>query len=254
MKENRVKKMLKDGKIVLGPFVAGAYPGTVEIIGYAGFDFAILDMEHGPLDARLVEDMCRAADVSGLSPIIRVRKNDPPQILRALDIGSAGVQIPQIEGKEDAQAASRAAKYRPSGERGLSPYVRATDYSARGTKITDELNEETMTVIHVEGIKGIENLGDIITVSDIDVIFLGPYDLSQSLGMPGQVKDPRVINHMKEAVSKIRDAKMAVGTFADDVESAKMWIDAGIQYISISVDTAIFLNACRRIVSDIRTS
>ena len=72
--------------------------------------------------------------------------------------------------------------------------------------------------------------------------------------MPGQVKDPRVINHMKEAVSKIRDAKMAVGTFADDVESAKMWIDAGIQYISISVDTAIFLNACRRIVSDIRTS
>ena len=254
MRENKLKQMLKRGEVVLGPFVSGYYPGMVEIIGIAGFDFSILDMEHGPLDVQHVEDMCRAADAVGLSPVVRVRENDPPQILRALDIGSAGVQVPQIETKEDALHVVRAAKYSPLGERGLSLYTRAAVYSAEGMRITDKLNEASMVIIHVEGIKGIQNLDEILTVPHLDVIFLRPYDLSQSLGIPGQVRDPRVIEAMEQAVEKIRNAGLAVGTFADSAEIAKTWIDVGVQYVSISVDVGIFLRACREIVREVRGS
>lgn len=111
MRENQLKRKLKRGEAVLGPFVNCAYPAFIEICGLAGFDFAVIDMEHAPLHTLAAEDLCRAADCVGLAPVVRVRKNDAPQIQRALDIGSAGVQVPQIETKEDAEAAVRGAKY-----------------------------------------------------------------------------------------------------------------------------------------------
>lgn len=199
------------------------------------------------------EDLCRAADCVGLAPVVRVRKNDAPQIQRALDIGSAGVQVPQIETKTDAEAAVRGAKYSPLGSCGLSFNTRAGLYTAAGTQITDQLNEESLVVIHVEGRRGVENLEEILTVPHIDVIFLGPYDLSQSLGIPGQVRDPRVIELMQSAVRRIRRAGKAAGTFADSPEIAKQWIDAGVQYIGLGVDVAIFLRACEALVKAVRS-
>ena len=99
-----------------------AYPAFIEICGHAGFDFAVIDMEHGPLHPLAAEDLCRAADCTGIAPIIRVRKNDGPQIQRALDIGSAGVQVPQIESKIDAETAVKSAKYSPLGD--ARPFLR----------------------------------------------------------------------------------------------------------------------------------
>jgi len=185
MRENQLKRKLKRGEVVLGPFINCAYPALIEICGHAGFDFAIIDLEHGALHTLVAEDLCRAADCVGLAPVVRVRKNDAPQIQRALDIGSAGVQVPQIETKADAEAVVRGAKYSPLGARGLSFYTRAGVYSAAGTQITDQLNEESLIVVHVEGKRGVDNIEEIVSVTNIDVIFLGPYDLSQSLGIPG---------------------------------------------------------------------
>lgn len=188
----------------------------------------------------------------GLAPVVRIRKNDAPQIQRALDIGSAGVQIPQIETKADAEAAVRGAKYNPLGSRGLSFATRAGMYTAAGTGITDKLNEESLVVVHVEGKRGVDNIEEIVSVPHIDVIFLGPYDLSQSLGIPGQVRDPRVIDLMQKCVTTIRNAGKAAGTFADNSEIAKQWIDAGVQYIGLGVDVAIFLRACEALVKAVR--
>ncbi len=185
MGKNQLKRKLKEGEVVIGPFMNCAYPAFIEICGYAGFDFAVIDLEHGSLHTLAAEDLCRAADCVGLAPIVRVRKNDGPQIQRALDIGSAGVQIPQIETIEEAEAAVTSAKYNPLGSRGLSFYTRAGVYGSAGTQITNQMNEESLVVIHIEGKRGVENLEEIISVPDIDVIFLGPYDLSQSLGIPG---------------------------------------------------------------------
>ncbi|MBD2042339.1 HpcH/HpaI aldolase family protein [Microcoleus sp. FACHB-672] len=253
MRKNQLKRKLKQGEFTLGLFVNCAYPAFMEICGHAGFDFAIIDMEHGPLHTLGAEDLCRAADCVGLAPVIRIRKNDGPQIQRALDIGSAGIQVPQIETKADAEAVVRGAKYSPIGSRGLSFNTRAGNYTAAGTNITDRLNEESLVVVHVEGTRGIENLEEIVSVPHIDVIFLGPYDLSQSLGIPGQVRDPRVIDLMKSAVQTIRNAGKAAGTFADNPETAKQWRDAGVQYVALGVDVAIFLRACEALVKAVRS-
>ncbi|MEW5860172.1 MAG: aldolase/citrate lyase family protein [Cyanobacteriota bacterium] len=253
MRENQLKRKLKRGEVVLGPFINCAYPAFIEICGHAGFDFAVIDMEHGALNTLVAEDLCRAADCVGLAPIIRIRKNDAPQIQRALDIGSAGVQVPQIETQSDAADVVRGAKYSPLGSRGLSFYTRAGVYAAAGTQITNQLNEESLIVIHVEGIRGVENIEEIVSVPHIDVIFLGPYDLSQSLGIPGQVQDSRVIELMQKCVTTIRNAGKAVGTFTDNPETAKQWIDAGVQYITLGVDVGIFLRACEALVKAVRT-
>jgi 2-keto-3-deoxy-L-rhamnonate aldolase RhmA len=253
MRENALKRKLQRSEFVIGPFMNCSYGAFIEIVGMAGFDYAIIDMEHGPLEVETAEDLCRAAQGVGLSPIIRVRKNDPPQIQRALDIGSAGVQVPQIETGEGAQAAVRAAKYVPLGMRGLSFFTRAGDYTVHGLSgITDRLNEEQLVIIHVEGVTGLQNLDAIIAVPHIDVVFLGPYDLSQSFGIPGQVNDPRVVRGMEEATAKIRAAGKAAGTFAGDAATAKRWIDAGVQYISLGVDVGIFANACRDLVAQVK--
>ncbi len=253
MRENQLKRKLKRGEVVLGPFINCAYPAFIEICGHAGFDFAVIDMEHGALNTLVAEDLCRAADCVGLAPIVRIRKNDAPQIQRALDIGSAGVQVPQIETQSDAADVVRGAKYSPLGSRGLSFYTRAGVYAAAGTQITNQLNEESLIVIHVEGIRGVENIEEIVSVPHIDVIFLGPYDLSQSLGIPGQVQDSRVIDLMQKCVTTIRNAGKAVGTFTDNPETAKQWIDAGVQYITLGVDVGIFLRACEGLVKAVRT-
>ncbi len=252
MRENQLKRKLKRGEVVLGPFINCAYPALIEICGHAGFDFAIIDLEHGALHTLVAEDLCRAADCVGLAPVVRVRKNDAPQIQRALDIGSAGVQVPQIETKADAEAVVRGAKYSPLGARGLSFYTRAGVYSAAGTQITDQLNEESLTVVHVEGKRGVDNVEQIISVPHIDVIFIGPYDLSQSLGIPGQVRDPLVIELMSQCITLIRNAGKAAGTFADTPEIAKQWIDAGVQYVALGVDVGIFLRACEALVKAVR--
>lgn len=253
MRENLLKRKLQRGETVYGPFMCCSYPAMMEIVGMAGFDFAIIDMEHGPLSVETAENLCRAAVTVNVSPIVRVRKNDAPQIQRALDIGSAGVQVPQIEVKADAEATVRAAKYQPHGMRGLSFYTRAGDYTIHGISgYTDYLNQEQLVVVHVEGKRGLENLDEIIAVPHIDVIFLGPYDLSQSFGVPGQVNDPRVIKGMEEATIKIRAAGKATGTFAGDAETAKRWANLGVQYVSVSVDTGIFARACRSLVEQLK--
>jgi 4-hydroxy-2-oxoheptanedioate aldolase len=253
IRENQLKRKLKRGEVVLGLFVNCSYPAFVEICGHAGFDFVIIDLEHGPLHPLVAEDLCRAADAVGIAPVVRVGKNDSLQIQRALDIGSAGVQVPQIETKTDAEACVRGAKYNPLGSRGFSFYNRAGVYTAAGAQITDKLNEESLVVIQVEGIRGVENIAEIVSVPHIDVIFLGPYDLSQSLGIPGQVRDPRVIDLMHQCIDTIRNAGKTVGTFADNPETAKQWIDAGIQYIALGVDVGIFLRACQGLVKAVRT-
>jgi len=254
MTENALKLKLAAGQVVYGPFMNCSYGAMIEIVGLAGFDFAIIDMEHGPLATQTAEDLCRAGLAGGLAPIIRVRKNDAPQIQRALDIGSAGVQIPQIETREQAELSVRAAKYAPLGMRGLSFYTRAGEYTINGIQgLTDHLNAEQLVIIHIEGARGLENLSEIVQTPHLDVIFLGPYDLSQSLGIPGQVNDPRVIDGMKRAIEVIRTAGKWAGTFAGDAATAERWESAGVQYLAIGVDVGIFAQACRQLRNQLAT-
>ncbi len=247
--EGKLKKRLKAGEVDVGPFCIIPSMAMVEALGRGGMDFLIIDTEHGPIDMQSAQDMCIAADHVGVAPIVRVGENHESLILRALDIGSAGVQIPQINTVDDARNAVGAAKYDPIGERGLSIFTRAGDYfEHEGEGFIESQNDDTVVVVHIEGQRGLDNLDEIMTVDGIDVLFLGPYDISQSLGMPGQVRDRKVEDAIRKADADASAQGRAVGSYAKDVDMGKWLLDIGVGYLSINVDATIYMQACRSIV------
>lgn len=253
MIKNKLKEKLQKGATVVGPFCKLQDPAIVEIAALSGFDFVIIDMEHGPFSIESAQNMIRAAEARGITPVVRVTENSDTLILRTLDIGAKCVQIPQICTKADAEYVVKATKFYPKGERGMCRYVRAADYTAiDGTTHFGTANDDITTIIHIEGMEGIENLEEILKVDGIDVIFLGPYDLSQSCGVPGQVNHPKVVEAMKHAVGLAKKEGKYVGTFTESSEKAKMWNDIGVQYISYSVDVGILMNAFKDITEKLK--
>ena len=245
-----LKRRLATGDFAIGTFQIFNSTMAAEVAGQGGLDFVVFDQEHGPLTAESSVELCIAAERSGASPIIRVRENSQPEIQRALDIGAAGVQIPQIECLEDAENAVNYARFDPIGNRGLSQYVRAGDYVG-GDDYTKKQNDETLVIGHIEGEAGVRAIDDILTVEGLDVLFLGPYDLSQSIGHPGEIDHPRVIELMEDVCEKTGSTDKIVGTFADDIETARKWIDVGVQYVTISVDAPLLAGTYQQIVAEI---
>jgi 4-hydroxy-2-oxoheptanedioate aldolase len=238
---------------VLGPFCKITDPAIFEIAGLAGFDFAIIDMEHGPVSYETAQNLVRTCELTGISPIIRVPKNEDHYILRALDIGAHGVEVPEINSKEQAEKLALASRYYPKGMRGQCRFVRAAEYSRMAKKDYYQFaNQNTIVIAHLEGVEGLNNLDEILEVEGIDVIFIGPYDLSQSLGIPGETKNPQLIEKMKLIVRKALDKKKVVGTFVETVADAKYWSDLGVAYISYSVDVGLILDKFTEITSSFK--
>jgi len=251
--KNKLKQRLNAGEIVFGPFVRLNCPDVMEILGYSGYDFAIVDLEHGAMGYHEAEDMVRAAVFAGITPIIRVQENNATFILRALETGAQGIQIPQINDYESALVASKSSRYFPLGDRGVCKFSRASKYSfVPPEKYFAQANEETMVIVHIEGVKGLQELDRILEVDGIDVIFLGPFDLSQSLGITGQVNHPRVVEAMKDAIVKANKAKKIVGTFATNVKDAEFWANCGVKYLSVYIDTGILGEAATNVVSKLK--
>ncbi|MGB9597790.1 MAG: HpcH/HpaI aldolase family protein [Candidatus Poribacteria bacterium] len=248
--KSRFREKLNNGQPVIGSFVKITDPAVVEIMGLAGLDFAIIDMEHGPISYETAQNLIRAGELVGISPIIRVSENDPVAILRSLDIGAEGVEVPQIRNAKDAELTASSARFHPQGDRGVCRYVRSGRYSSMDRKeYFRTANEKVITIGHLEGVEAVKNLDEIMAVEGLDILFIGPYDLSQSVGVPGEVDNPLVIKQMEKIIESAKKANKLVGTFADDIKSAKRWVDAGVMYIAVSVDVGIFYNACREIVT-----
>ncbi|WP_136481992.1 HpcH/HpaI aldolase family protein [Cognatitamlana onchidii] len=239
-------------KFVVGPFMKVSDPVLVEVAAFAGFDFVIIDLEHGPNTFETVQGHVRAAQATGITAVIRVPEINENMISKALDIGADYVQVPQIETAADARRVVKASKFFPEGARGVCRYVRAADYSSMPKEnYFGNANKTTGTIIHIEGNIAFNNIDEILAVDGIDVIFIGPYDMSQACGVPGQVSHPKVISQMKEIVEKAAPLEKVVGTFVESPESAKQWIDLGVKYISYAVDVGIYYHAGKDIVDKI---
>jgi 4-hydroxy-2-oxoheptanedioate aldolase len=227
-------------------------PGFVEIAGFAGFDFVILDREHGPASISEMQNLLRAAQCADILPVVRVPDSREISIDKALDIGAVGIQVPNVETAEQARNIVRAAKYAPEGYRGVCRFVRAAEYSNIERSEYFRQANETLIIVQVEGLRGIKNLEGILEVEGIDVVFIGPYDLSQSLGVGGQIDHPAVEEKMKDVTLAAGRKAIIVGTFVDTIDNAVKWKKAGIQYLSYSVDVGIFYEACKSIISSVR--
>lgn len=246
------KSKLIEGNAVLGPFMKTDDPAFVEASGYAGFDFAILDMEHGPSSLKTMENNVRAAQISGLLPIIRVRDKFPETISQALDVGTAGIQIPQIRSAEEVRMVLSAAKFHPDGERGVCRFVRAAHYSLEERQEYFRNANSMLVILQLEGVEAINNIDEIISETGYDILFIGPYDLSQSLGVTGDVTNEKVVSAISVIVDKAKSCGKVVGTFVDNMEAAMFWKAKGLQYICYSVDAGIYAEYSARICKEFK--
>ena len=236
----KFREKIKNNEFVYGIFTKSQDPMFVEIQGISEYDFVILDSEHGPYSVSQQQNNIRAALLRGLLPIVRVSELSENMIGKALDIGALGVQVPQIENAKQAKKAVKYARFYPYGERGVCRFVSAADYSAKDRNEYFKSSKDLLVILQLEGVQAISNLDEILEVEGIDIIFIGPYDLSQSLGVPGDIKNPKVLNAMINIVEKAKEKNIVVGTFTDDYEMVTKWKNMGVQYISYSTDSGMF--------------
>lgn len=241
------KKKL-DASPCMGIFSKTTDSDFVEAVGYGGMDFIILDMEHGPANIATMHNHARAAIISGMMPIIRVKSVDAHAIGSALDSGALGVQVPNIATAEQAAAAVKAAKYYPEGMRGVCCYVKAAKFGEKPKQEYLSQANDTILILQVEGVEGINNLDAILDVGGFDILFIGPYDLSQSVGKPGQVESPEVLGLMREIAEKASAKGVVLGTFSDSLERNESLKREGFKYIAYSVDVNIFISKIKEIV------
>jgi 4-hydroxy-2-oxoheptanedioate aldolase len=246
---------LRTDDVLIGTFVHIASPELVEIVGHAGFDFVIIDTEHGPFGMETAVNLVRAADAAGIYSVVRVADNRASEICKALDTGADGVLIPQIGSEAGARAAVQAAKYHPKGQRGVFPYMRGADYSAEaGKDFYQRANLETAVILLVEGSAGVDNLSRILSVPDVDSIFIGPMDLSQSVGFPGQVDHPAVQEQLQTIIGQAAKKGIAAGIYDFDVTRSRQWMEMGIGFVAFYTDSAIIYEAYQKISESLRTS
>lgn len=217
------KERLHRGDAVLGTILPIPSPEVAEIIGLAGYDCIMLDTEHGPLTTETVQGMVRACRVANVVPLARVPENHPKQILRALDSGCLGVMVPQVETPEQAAAAVAATKYAPQGMRSLAGSTAAGLWGRVPlAEFVATSNAATVTVLQVETRRGLEAVEEIARIPGIDVLFIGPTDLSTSLGHPGEMSHPDVQAAFSRVIQTGRTAGVPVGILAltpDDVRT-----------------------------------
>lgn len=234
----------------LGLFMKTLDPAFVEVAGLSGFDFVILDYEHGVTEFSQLSNLIRAAKIHNTDALIRVSGINESEIGKALDIGASGIQVPQVKSSADVEKIIEFSKFYPQGKRGVCRFVRAADYSIMPQKEYYNEANKALVVVQLEGLEALENLNSIIQVNGVDVIFIGPYDLSQSLGVPGDVMNPVVVEKMNTIVKECNLRKITVGTFVDSSESLEIWKKAGVSYIAYSVDVGLFADKCREIIQN----
>lgn len=236
MRPNTLKQKLLDGKVVAGAMITFPSPPIVEMLGLMGYDWVLIDNEHGSVTIDTAEDMIRAAELTGVAPIVRPVANRADVIAPFLDRGAWGVQVPHVNTRAEAEAAVAACKYFPEGQRGIFSGGRPADYGLAGNtaEYAKEANANTLVCLMLEEVEAIENIDEIVTVKGVDVLFIGSGDLSQSMGYTGQQAHPEVQALMEKGVKRIREAGIVAGVSCPDALVQK-FIGLGVQYFHGSV-------------------
>jgi 4-hydroxy-2-oxoheptanedioate aldolase len=249
---NTTKAKLKAGETVYGCFVRYPSATLVEVMAYQPLDFIVFDGEHGNIEPADCENMVRAAELRGVTPLIRVTTNQPHIILRYMDTGAQGLHVPWINTGEEAEAVMRSVKYGPRGIRGLAG-TRAVDFAQTVPfgEAVQKVNAESLVAIHIETIQAVDALPDILAVEGIDVIFIGPTDLSHSLGVPGNVGHPSVQQAIDRIVDAVNGSNAALGIMVGNSKAAREWKDRGARYITVTFES-MFVPTLRDYLTAVR--
>lgn len=243
MTNNILKKRIKENKYVFGTWCMLPSDFTVDVISKTGIDFVIIDMEHGTMSYETAERMVRAAECNNTIPLIRTSDDKEQTILHALETNVKSILIPHISNKDQALNVAFAAKYNPKGNRGLSPYTRCHSYDhADLDKSLIKANEDTFVGILVEGKEGLQNLQNICKVDGIDLIYLGIYDIAQSLNLSGDITNKACIEALENSIKIIKSSGKFAGTFTRSIKDAKWLKSIGIEFIAYLADSNALFN------------
>lgn len=232
MRPNRMKEKFAADEAAFGLSMMIPSPQMVEMAGGLGFDWVLIDCEHGTITRESVELMIMAAEAANVTPIVRPPINSPREIMALMDLGAMGVQVPHVNTADDARRAVASVKYHPAGNRSMAAGIRAQGYGL-GSAATDHVeaaNRETLVCVQLEDPEAITNADEILKVEGVDVFFIGPSDLSQSMGHPGNAKAPEVVKAIDETLSKITAAGHTPGmpATADNLPDI---LSKGVRYV-----------------------
>ena len=256
--KNTLKEKLAQGAKPIGTFFELGSASVIEALGRTGLDFVILDNEHGPFEAESSRDFARAAELVGLTAIARVREVSRPAILKLLDVGVQGLIIPDVHTAEQVQEIVDYAKYFPVGKRGFCPSRKdgwGFDAMAQQS-VPDQMaywNEQVLVIPQCETVGALENIETIVNMEGVDGIFIGPFDLSISMGIPGQFDHPDFVSSLERVQKACKDAGKFCMIFAGNPAAVAERFQQGYDSVAYSLDAAVLAAAYKANVAEIRS-
>lgn len=250
---NSLKQRMRNREVTFGSWITLGHPAIAEIMARAGYDWLTIDMEHSAMTIENAQSLIQVIDLSGCAPLVRVGVNDATIIKRVMDAGAHGVIVPMVNSREDAEKAVKAVKYPPKGTRGVG-LARAQGYGTTFEQYKQWLEDESIVIVQVEHIDAVNNLEDILCVDGVDGFIVGPYDLSGSLGVPGQFNHPEVkkaLERVREVSSKL-NANSGYHVVSSDTESVEQKIAEGYRFIAHSLDILFLGDSSRGSLKIIR--
>ena len=245
MRANHVREKLKAGKPAIGCFLGLGSPSVAELMAHAGFDWLVIETEHNGLDSAEIEHMLRAIDGTDAVPIVRVPSSNPVFIQRALDMGAMGVLVPMVKSAEEASAVVSATRYPPEGTRSWGP-LRASGYTFDNDDYFERANENILVALILETKDALDDLEAVAGVAGVDIIFLGPWDMSLALGLdPRQLPLPEVDAVLDRIVEVASKTGIAAGVGAGTPEGLRAQQAAGVTFLSYGPDYGLLVQAAR---------
>lgn len=249
--ENQFKKAILAGHLQLGLWVALANPVSAELCATAGFDWLLIDAEHGPNDVRSILSQLQAVSAHPVNPVVRIPTGDPVHVKQMLDIGAQTLLVPMIDTAVDAMKMARAMRYPPNGTRGIgSALARASSFNA----VPDYLHtadKEVCLIVQAETRAAISNLDEIARTEGVDGVFIGPSDLAADMGMIGRADSEEVVSVVEQAIETLKGIGTPSGVLAVNPQSARRYIDKGATFVAIATDVGALrtgLAAARRAI------
>ncbi|NJN84264.1 MAG: 2-keto-3-deoxy-L-rhamnonate aldolase [Caldilineaceae bacterium] len=242
MYPNPLKQKLANGELVLGTALSAPTAGVTAATCRTGIDFIWMDTEHAPYGSEALEVLPVLARQNGVAPMIRVAWNDPALIKKAYDVGAVAVMVPQVDTAEEAARAVEYAYYPPMGQRGVSPnwpIISGDDWG----HVIRTANDETVLIVQIESRQAYENIEEIAKVPGVDVVFMGPMDLSASLGVITQMQDPALQEIMREAPRRLAELGMVAGTTLMDIDEVRQKIEWGYHFMNVGSPLAYGVQA-----------
>jgi len=237
----------------IGSWITLGHPAIAEIMAEAGFDWLTVDLEHSTITIREAEDLIRIIELKGVIPLVRLTSNSSEQIKRVMDAGAHGVVVPMVCSGDDARAAVSAVRYPPVGKRGVG-LARAQGYGSSFETYRSWQANEAIVVVQVEHIDAVNNLEEILTTDGVDAYIVGPYDLSGSMGIPGEFEDPEFVEAMNKIRETAQQLKVPGGVHLIEPNPAELLrlVEQGNEFIAYSLDIRMIDISCRTGLSQVK--